>query len=311
MTRCLVTGGAGFIGSTLVRALLTRGDSVRVLDNFSTGKRENLASIAPEIEVLEGDIREFDHVKEAVRGVDYVFHLAAFISVALSMEKPHTCLDTNVQGTLNVLAAAQEAGVKRAILSSSAAVYGDNEQMPLTEKSQLTSLSPYAASKQVNETYANLYTRAFGLNVVALRYFNVYGPRQSPESDYAAVIPIFIHKLLAGEAPTIDGDGGQSRDFVYVEDIARANLLAQTAESGPGRVFNICTGHEISVLTLMETLREIIPNSPQPAFGPKRPGDIYRSLGDPSLAAEVLGFQPQITLAEGLAKTVAWMKNNT
>ena len=308
MKTCLVTGGAGFIGSTLVRTLLERGDKVRVLDNFSTGKRENLASIASKIELFEGDILNLDDVEKAVQDVEYVFHLAAFISVPLSMKEPRTCLDVNVQGTLNILSASQKANVRRVVTSSSAAVYGDNLQMPLTEEHQLTSLSPYSASKQVNEVYANLYTRALGLNVVALRYFNVYGPRQSPQSDYAAVIPIFIHKLLTGESPIIDGDGGQSRDFIFVEDVARANILAAKVDSVPGRVFNICAGEEITVIRLVKTLREIIPTGPAPEFGPERPGDIYRSLGDGSLAANVLGFQPQVSLSEGLAKTVNWMK---
>ncbi|MEA2007577.1 MAG: GDP-mannose 4,6-dehydratase, partial [Chloroflexota bacterium] len=175
---------------------------------------------------------------------------------------------------------------------------------PLTEESRLTSLSPYAAAKRTNETYADMYTRTFGLDVVALRYFNVYGPRQSPESDYAAAVPIFIHRLLAGETPIIYGDGYQSRDFVFVEDVARANLLAAEAEDAPGRAFNICTGEEITVIDLVEALRAIIPHSPEMSFAPERPGDIYRSVGDASLAANVLGFQPQISLSEGFAKTV-------
>lgn len=302
--KTLVTGGAGFIGSTLVRALLERGDSVRVLDNFSTGKRENLVPVSSKIELIKGDIRDQESVKKAVKGIDYVFHLAAFISVPLSMEEPLTCLNTNVEGTLNILSAAKEAGVKRVVLSSSAAVYGDNTQIPLTENAALTSLSPYAASKQVNETYANLYTRALELDAVALRYFNVYGPRQSPASAYAAAVPIFIDRLQAGKAPLIYGDGGQSRDFIFVEDVARANILAAKAENAPGRVFNICTGEETSIIKLVDTLRKIIPNSPEPDFAPERPGDIYRSLGDGTLAAEVLKFKPQISLKEGLEKTV-------
>lgn len=304
MKTCLVTGGAGFIGSTLVRALLERGDTVRVLDNFSTGKHENLAPVASEIELFKGDIRDSERLEQALRGVDYVFHLAAFVSVPLSMEEPQTCFDINVQGTVNVLDAAQKAGVKRVVLSSSAAVYGDTVQMPLTEESDVTSLSPYAASKRTNEIYADLYTRAFGLDTVALRYFNVYGPRQSPTSAYAAAVPIFIHRLQAGERPIIYGDGCQSRDFVFVEDVARANILAAEAENAPGRVFNICTGDEISVIKLVETLRKIIPNGPEPKFASERPGDVYRSLGDGGLAAEVLEFQPQISLQEGLEKTV-------
>ncbi|OQY36149.1 MAG: LPS biosynthesis protein WbpP [Anaerolineaceae bacterium 4572_5.1] len=311
MRTCLVTGGAGFIGSAITRALLERGDNVRVLDNFSTGKRENLSSIASKIELIEGDIRDTSLVAQAVRDVDYIFHQAAFVSVPLSLEDPAKCFDVNVAGTLNVLSAAQRARVKRVVLASSAAVYGDTPHMPLTEESRLTSLSPYAAAKRTTETYADLYTRALGLDVVALRYFNVYGPRQSPASDYAAAIPIFIHRLLAGETPTIYGDGYQSRDFVFVEDVARANLLAAEAENAPGQAFNICTGEEITVIDLVEALRAIVPHSPEPKFAPERPGDIYRSVGDASLAASVLGFQPQISLAEGFAKTVNWTKSKT
>lgn len=305
----LVTGGAGFIGSTLVRALVDRGDEVRVLDNFSTGKRENLSAVASKIKLIEGDIRDSVLVAQAVQGVDYIFHQAAFVSVPLSVEDPATCFDVNVAGTLNVLSAAQRAGVGRVVLASSAAVYGDNTNMPLTENSRLTSLSPYAAAKRTTEIYADMYTRTFNLEVVALRYFNVYGPHQSLESDYAAAIPIFIRRLLRGEKPIIYGNGLQSRDFVFVEDVARANLLAAEVEDAPGQVFNICTGEEINVIDLVEALRALIAHSPEADFGPERPGDIYRSVGDPSLARDVLGFQPQTNLSEGFAKTVDWMKS--
>lgn len=308
MKLSLVTGGAGFIGSHIVRALIDRGDSVRVYDNFSTGKRENLSGLDGSVEILEGDLRDRSRVFEATRGADYVFHQAAFVSVPQSMQEPEVCFDINVKGTLNVLEAAREASVKQVVLASSAAVYGESQDLPLKEDSALGALSPYAASKQVNEVYAGLYTRGYGLPVVALRYFNVYGPRQSPESDYAAAIPIFSRRLLDAKAPTIFGDGHQRRDFIYVADVARANLLAAENGQAEGKVFNICTGEEISILDLVETLSNIIPDSPAPEYGPPRPGDIYRSLGDPSRAEQVLGFQPEFSLHEGLLRTVASMR---
>lgn len=304
----LVTGGAGFIGSHIVRALIARGDSVRVFDNFSTGKRDNLSGLDGSLEIIEGDLRDGSKVVEAASGADYVFHQAAFVSVPQSMQEPEVCFDINVKGTLNLLEAAREAGVKQVVLASSAAVYGESQDLPLKEESALGVLSPYAASKQVNEVYAGLYSRGFGLRVVALRYFNVYGPRQSPDSDYAAAIPIFSRRLLNGQTPTIFGDGSQRRDFIYVSDVARANLLAAENPRAAGKVLNICSGEEISILDLVETLSNIIPDSPAPEFGPPRPGDIYRSLGDPSRAEKVLNFQPEISLHDGLSKTVNWMR---
>ncbi len=223
----LVTGGAGFIGSHIVSALLARGDSVRVIDNFSTGKIENLSGLDGPLEIIEGDLRDISGVKEAIiSGVDYIFHQAAFVSVPQSMQEPEVCFDVNVKGTLNLLEVAREVGVKQVVLASSAAVYGESEVLPLKENVNLSVLSPYAASKQINEIYAGLYARSFGLPVVALRYFNVYGPRQSPDTDYAAAIPIFIRRLLDGSSPIIFGDGNQRRDFIFVEDVVRANLLA-------------------------------------------------------------------------------------
>ncbi len=308
MTVSLVTGGAGFIGSHLTHALLARGDQVRVLDNFSTGKRENLNS-NPNLEILEGDLRDQAQVADAVRGVDLVFHHAAFISVPLSMQDPQTCLEVNVEGTSNLLEAARKAGVRQVVLASSAAVYGDADSIPLKEDTPLGALSPYAASKQMNEVYAGLYTRAFDLPVIALRYFNVYGPRQSPQSDYAAVIPIWARRMLDGEPPLVYGDGGQGRDFIYVEDVVRANLLATENTPAPGQVFNICGGQEISLLDLLDVLEELIPNAPSREFAPPRAGDIYRSVGDASRAAAVLGFKAQTNLVDGLAQVVAWMRS--
>jgi nucleoside-diphosphate-sugar epimerase len=308
MSTSLVTGGAGFIGSHLVRGLLARGDAVRVLDNFSTGRIENLSQLDGSLEIIEADLRDASNVAQAVRGADYVFHHAAFVSVPQSMQEPETCFAVNVRGTLNLLEAACEARVKQVVLASSAAVYGESQALPLKENTPLSVLSPYAASKQVNEVYAGLYTRGFGLPVVALRYFNVYGPRQSPESEYAAAIPIFIRCLLDGRAPTIFGDGEQSRDFIFVGDVVRANMLAAGNPKAAGGVFNICTGDEISILDLVNALSNIIPDAPPPKFGPPRPGDIYRSLGDPGQAADVLEFRPEVGLLDGLTQTVEWMR---
>jgi UDP-glucose 4-epimerase len=309
MTKSLVSGGAGFIGSHLVRALLARGDEVRVLDNFSTGKREFLAEVAPDIEILEGDLRSAQQVQQAVQGVDTVFHLGAFISVPGSMKDPQTCFDVNVQGTINVMEAARQARVRRIVLASSAAVYGDSEELPLDELAAARVLSPYAASKLADEVYAGLYSRSFGLPVVALRFFNVYGPRQSPKSQYAAAIPIFIRQMLDGEPPVVFGDGQQRRDFVFVEDVVRANLLASRAEGAGGEVYNICTGVEISLLDLLGALAQILPNAPAYRFAAPRPGDIVRSLGNPEKAFHGLQFKPRVSLAEGLQRTVAWMQS--
>lgn len=310
MTSYLVTGGAGFIGSHIVAALLEQGHFVRVLDNFSTGKRENLAQFAPSprLEVVEGDIRDPRITAQAVQGIEYVFHEAAFVSVPQSMEDPLPCFDINQRGTEVVLEAARKAGVKRVVLASSAAVYGDSEALPLEEDSPLRPLSPYAVSKRVDELYAQLYTRSFGLEVVALRYFNVYGPRQRPDSVYAAAVPIFTRRLLEGKPVTIYGDGGQTRDLVFVGDVVRANLLASQHPAAPGEVFNICTGEEIRVLDLVETLMRLFPNAPAPQFAPPRAGDIYRSVGSPRKAAERLGFRAGTALEDGLRAVVEWMK---
>ncbi|MBC8507189.1 MAG: NAD-dependent epimerase/dehydratase family protein [Anaerolineales bacterium] len=308
MTVSLVTGGAGFIGSHIVHQLVERGDQVKILDNFSTGKWENLVLIGDDVEIIEGDLREAQQVVHAVKGVDLVFHQAAMVSVPLSMEDPQFCFDVNVKGTLNLLQAAQIANVKQVVMASSCAVYGDSDDYPLAETGETMSLSPYAASKKINEIYADMYTRTSSMGVSALRYFNVYGPRQAPDSDYAAAIPIFINRLLKGEAVTIYGDGLQSRDFVFVDDVVRANLLASEATDASGAVFNVCTGDEITIVDLMNVLQTILPNTPSPNFDPPREGDIYRSLGDPGLIGEKLGFEAKTNLSDGLRQTIKWMR---
>ncbi len=310
MPTSLVTGGGGFIGSHLVDALLARGDVVRVLDNFSTGKRENLQHNIEKIQLLTGDLRESKILNEAVQGVDYIFHQAAFVSVPQSMEDPDSCFDINVNGTGKLLAAARTAGVKRVVLASSAAVYGENEAVPLSEDEEPDPLSPYAASKSINEIYARLFTNHLGLNVVALRYFNVYGPRQNPASDYAAVVPIFI-KILENEGePVIFGDGLQTRDFVYIADVVQANIQASESVKAPGKVFNICSGQEISLLGLLEKLAAIYNRKINPSFQEARPGDIYRSLGDPNKAREILEFSSATSIINGLDETAAWMRGS-
>ena len=318
MKTYLVTGGAGFIGSHLVRALLRspeisgqQGASVRVLDNFSSGRRENLRLKVEglKVEIVEGDVRDPVKVAEAVRGVDVIFHEAAFVSVPQSMDDPTCCFDVNQRGTETLLEAARKAGVGRVVLASSAAVYGDSDVV-VDEDSPLRPLSPYAVSKRVNELYAELYTRSFGLDVVALRYFNVYGPRQRPDSMYAAAVPIFTRRLLNDQPLTIHGDGSQTRDLVYVGDVVRANLAASEHPAAPGQVFNVCTGHEISVMRLAETLMSLFPSAPALEFAPPRAGDIYRSAGNPRKAADVLGFKAQTPLEDGLQAVMEWMKGD-
>ena len=309
MKLALVTGGAGFIGSHLVRHLLENNWNVRVLDNFASGKRENLNGINLNFELVAGDIRDERIVKGAVKDVDVIFHEAAFVSVPQSMQQPGECFDVNVRGTENLIQAGREAGVSRIVLASSAAVYGDNEAMPLTEDMLTRPLSPYAASKNINEIMARMFTRAYDFEVTSLRYFNVYGPRQNPDSQYAAAIPTFIKRCLEGKPITIYGDGGQTRDLIFVDDVVKANLLAAENKSAPGRVFNICSGRETRLLDLIEELLALFPNAHPPIISEPRQGDIYRSVGDPTSAQKDLGFIPQTALLDGLKATVEWMQN--
>lgn len=307
MARVLVTGGAGFIGSHLAKALVERGDKVRILDNFSSGNRDNIAKIQNEVELIEGDMRDGNAVAQAVKDVELVFHEAAFVSVPESIEKPQECYATNVSGTIDLLEAARQAGVRRVVLASSAAVYGANPNMPLSEAAEAETPSPYAASKFFNEVLAELYTETHGLPVVALRYFNVYGPRQSPRSQYAAAIPRFIEKLAAKQPPLVYGDGSQTRDFVFVDDVVQANLIASSAKDAGGRAFNVCSGDETSLLGLLGELALLFPDAPKPEFAPSRLGDVPRSLGDPTLAASQLGFTTKTSLRDGLVACVeAW-----
>jgi UDP-glucose 4-epimerase len=302
----LITGGAGFIGSHIAGALVGQGADVRILDNFSSGKRENLKGL--DVEIFEGDLRDASFVAEAVRGIEIIFHEAAFVSVPESMEKPQECFDVNITGTSNLFEAARKAAVKRVVIASSAAVYGDSEIMPLVEDTPLRQLSPYAVSKRVDEMYAELYTRSFGLEVAALRYFNVYGPRQRPDSMYAAAVPIFIRRMLDNKPITVFGDGGQTRDLINVHDVVQANLIASQHPAAPGQIFNVCTGIETRLLDLLDILYEIFPNAPKHVHAEPRAGDIYRSIGTPKKAMDILGFKPLVTLASGVKEAVEEMR---
>ena len=309
----LVTGGAGFIGSHIVQTLLEQGASVRVFDNFNTGKRENLEGLTRQFngnrfEVLEGDIRDASLVEEAVRGVEVIFHQAAFVSVPQSMQEPQTCFDVNIKGTSLLFDTARKAGVRRAVVASSAAIYGNSEAFPLVEETPPQPMSPYAVSKRVKEMYAELFTDSFGLEVVALRYFNVYGPRQRPDSMYAAAVPIFARRLLDGKPVTVFGDGGQTRDLINVRDVVRANLIASEHWYAAGKIFNICTGVETRILDLLDVMYELLPNAPSHEFAEPRPGDIYRSVGSPQKAADVIGFRAQVSLVDGLKEVIDAMR---
>ena len=309
----LITGGAGFIGSHIAQNLLERGETVRILDNFSTGKRENIAELTrqfgrDQLEIQEGDVRDAAHVKAAVAGIEIIFHEAAFVSVPQSMDEPQECFDVNITGTSQLFDAARRAGVRRAVVASSAAVYGDSDALPSVEETPLMPKSPYAVSKRVDEMYAELFTNSFNFEVVALRYFNVYGPRQRPDSMYAAAVPIFARRLLDGKPITVYGDGGQTRDLVNVRDVARANIVASEHPNAAGKIFNVCTGVETRLLDLLDVLYELFPNSPKPEFAAPRAGDLYRSIGSPQKAFDVMGFKAQVSLAEGLKETVEWMR---
>jgi nucleoside-diphosphate-sugar epimerase len=308
MGHYLVTGGAGFIGSNLVSALVERGESVRVLDDFSTGRRENLDPVRECVELVEGDLRERPTVDRAVEGVRCVLHLGALPSVPGSIADPLSTHAVNATGTLNLLIAAEQAGVQRFVFSSSCAVYGDSPVLPKVETMVPAPKSPYAASKLAGEHYCRSFTEIFDLEAVSLRYFNVFGPRQDPRSQYAAVIPNFVTAMLRGQPPVIYGDGRQSRDFVYVANVVQANLLAaSTAEIG-GRVFNIATGQRHTLLDLVYAINSILGTDLNPTEAPPRPGDVRHSLADITAAGETLGYRPGVSFREGLRRTVAWYR---
>jgi nucleoside-diphosphate-sugar epimerase len=306
MTRYLVTGGAGFIGSHLVDALLEGGAQVRVLDNLSTGRRANLEQALTQIEFVEGDVRNGETVRRAMQNVDYVLHQAALPSVQRSITDPLTTNEVNVTGTLNVLLAAREATVKRVVMASSSSVYGDTPTLPKHEAMPAQPRSPYAVSKLAAERYCLSFYEVYGLPTVALRYFNVFGPRQDPASQYSAVIPRFITALLKGEAPTIYGDGTQSRDFTFVANVVQANLLACERDAASGKVMNIACGARYTLLDLHADLARIIGTEIEPVCEAPRPGDVKHSLAAIEVARQALGYEPSVSWAEGLQRTVAW-----
>jgi len=311
MRAILVTGGASFIGSHLVEALLQKGVRVRVLDNYLTGKPENLDPFRGRVEVFEDDIRDLGACRKACAGMEFVLHQAALPSVPRSIEDPATTNDINVGGTLNLLRAAAEAKVRRLVFASSSSVYWDEPRLPKREGTEGKPLSPYAVSKRVGELYGQVFAEAYGLETVSLRYFNVFGPRQDPTSQYAAAVPLFITKILAGEAPTVYGDGEQSRDFTYVGNIVEANLLACRAPAASGGIFNVACAEQVTVNTLIEKINALLGRTVRPAYADPRPGDIRHSFADIEAARAGLGFEPKVGFEEGLRKTIAWYQERT
>ncbi|MCB0430140.1 MAG: SDR family oxidoreductase [Flavobacteriales bacterium] len=305
----LVTGGAGFIGSHIVAYLLANGArEVRVLDNLCTGYINNLSDFSqhPAFRFMEGDIRNIDICREACKGVDYVLHQAALGSVPRSVNDPQTTHDVNVNGFMNVLIASRESGVKRMVYASSSSVYGNSEKLPKQENSIGFPLSPYAASKRVNEVYADAFAVSYGMELVGLRYFNVFGPRQSPEGPYAAVIPVFMNALSRNEAPFINGDGLQTRDFTYVDNAVQANIKALFARhlEGPGHVFNIAVGESVTIRDVFDFISKLLGKNMSPQYRAKRQADVRHSLADISRARQALGYEPEVSFMEGLKTTV-------
>jgi UDP-glucose 4-epimerase len=308
MSTFLVTGGAGFIGSNLARALVARGETVRILDNFATGRDVNLAGLQEKLTLIRGDLRDPSAVAHAIAGCDYVLHQAALPSVPRSVEAPIETNEVNVDGTLVLLQAARAAGVRRLVFAASSSAYGETPQLPKVESMSPDPLSPYAVSKLTAEYYLKVFYQCYGLETVSLRYFNVFGPQQDPESQYAAVIPRFITAALEGRRPTIYGDGLQSRDFCYIDNAIEANLRACTAPGAAGGVFNVACGVRTTLLDVLDALSVIVDRKIVPIHEPERSGDIRHSLADITRARQILGYTAPIDFAEGLARTVAWFR---
>ena len=308
MVNYLVTGGAGFIGSHLVRTLIARNKSVRILDNFITGKRQNLDELIPSVELVEGDIRSLDKCRKAVRGIDCVLHQAALPSVQRSIQDPAMTNAINITGTLNMLVAAQAAGVRRFVFASSSSVYGNDKGLPKKEGNEGTPLSPYAVSKQAGEHYCRLFSLINGMETICLRYFNVFGPRQDPSSQYSAAIPLFITRIMNGESPIVYGDGEQSRDFTYVDNIVAANILASEAQKVSGETVNIACGERLSINSLLGLINSALGTDVPPVYAASKPGEILHSIADISKARKILGYAPMVSHREGLERTIAWYK---
>jgi len=309
MVRCLVTGGAGFIGSHIVRGLLDTGHKVRVLDCLSTGKKANLEEVSDRIDFIEGDICDPIAVREALSGVERVFHQAALASVPLSLERPLDTHQACATGTLNMLHHSVQAGVKRFVYAASSSAYGDQPTSSKRESDLPMPLSPYAVAKLAGEYYCQAYYHSFGLETVGIRYFNVFGPRQDPDSPYSAVIPLFVSRILNRQRPIIFGDGMQSRDFTYVANVVHGNLLAAERPNIGGRTINVADGGQTSLLQLLKVLGELLGRSIEPEFKPARIGDVRDSLADISLARKLLGYEPQIRLEEGIKRTIAYYRS--
>jgi nucleoside-diphosphate-sugar epimerase len=311
MAKYLVTGGAGFIGSHIAETLVKRGDRVRVLDNLLTGNIENLAGILPQIEYIEGDIRDLETCRRAAEGVEHVLHQAALPSVPRSVEDPLLTNAINITGTLNMLLAARDAGVRSFVQASSSSVYGDDPALLKVEGREGKPLSPYAISKLVNEKYAQAFYDLFGFEAVSLRYFNVFGPRQDPFSQYAAVIPLFISKILRGESPTIFGDGEQSRDFTFVENVVEGNILAALSGKAGGEVLNVACGERLTVNALLDAVNKTLGKNVKAVYADPRLGDILHSTADIGKAQRILGFEPRVSFLDGLKATAAWFKKRS
>jgi len=311
MGTSLVTGGAGFIGSNMVRFLLDKGETVRVLDNFATGKRENLAEVAEQIELIAGDIRDVAAVTRAVAGADVVYHLAALGSVPRSIADPCTSHDVNVNGTFNVLEACRQAGVRRVVFASSSSVYGQSPVLPQHEGLPLAPISPYAATKATGEMYCQAFHNAYGLQSACLRYYNVFGPRQDPASQYAAAVPLFVAALLRDRPPRIFDDGEQSRGFTYIDNVMQANWLAATAPELHGEAMNISTANAVTVNEVVGAIARLLGKEHiQPEYAPPRPGDIKHSLADVRRARELIGYEPTVSFAEGIERAINWYRAN-
>lgn len=308
MERYLVTGGAGFIGSNIVEGLLKKGHKVRVIDNFITGKRENIKPFLNDIELIEDDIRNIEAVRKAVKGVDYVLHQAALRSVPKSVDDPTLTNDININGTLNILMASKEMNVKRVVYASSSSVYGDCNVFPEKENFETKPISPYAVSKLTGEHYGYTFSKTYDLEVVSLRYFNVFGPKQNPESKYSAVIPAFISRMLKNKPPIVEGDGNQSRDFTYVGNVVTANLAAAKAVGISGEVINIACGKSYSILDIVRYLNKLLGKKLEVEFAPSRKGDVRKTIADISKMERLLKIKPEVDFESGLKKTLEWFE---